>query len=77
MKLKYITLSLVLLGLSACNSKKEDQTAQEAKKETLFTLLSPEESGVTGLGPEDVGPGHPVNYPLPFPSRTAAACSRP
>jgi len=46
MKLKYITLSLVLLGLSACNSKKEDQTAQEAKKETLFTLLSPEESGV-------------------------------
>ena len=47
MKLKYITVSLLLMGLVACNNKEGAQSKEEEKTETLFTLLEPEETGVT------------------------------
>ena len=47
MKLKYITVFLLLMGLVSCKDKEENQTEEEKKTETLFTLLEPEETGVT------------------------------
>jgi len=47
MKLKYITVFLLLMGLVSCKDKEENQTEEERKTETLFTLLEPEETGVT------------------------------
>ena len=47
MKLKNITIGLLLIGVVACNNKKAAQSEEEVKSETLFTLLEPEETGVT------------------------------
>mgnify|MGYP003112785129 FL=1 len=47
MKLKIITIGLLLIGVVACNNKKAAQSEEEVKSETLFTLLEPEETGVT------------------------------
>ncbi len=47
MKLKYITFCLLLLALTACENKEQNQPKEEERKETLFTLLKPEETGVT------------------------------
>ncbi len=46
MKLKYITVSLLLIGLVACNNKEGAQPKKDEDTETLFTLLKPEETGV-------------------------------
>jgi len=47
MKLKNITVGLLLIGLVACNNKEAAPPEEEVKSETLFTLLEPEETGVT------------------------------
>ncbi|MDF0715192.1 FG-GAP-like repeat-containing protein [Muricauda sp. 334s03] len=47
MKLKYISASLLLIGLAACNNKEGAQSKKEESPETLFTLLQPEETGVS------------------------------
>jgi len=47
MKLRYSTVSLLLLGLIISCNNKETPNSEEKKKETLFTLLKPEETGVT------------------------------
>jgi len=47
MKLKNITIGLLLIGVVACNNKKAAQSEEEVKSKTLFTLLEPEETGVT------------------------------
>ncbi|MEC7770455.1 MAG: CRTAC1 family protein [Bacteroidota bacterium] len=47
MKLRYITLCFILLAIVACKNKGENTSEEEEKKETLFTLLKPEETGVT------------------------------
>ncbi len=47
MKLRYTTACLLLMGLVACNNKEAAQSKEEKKTETLFTLLEPEETGVT------------------------------
>lgn len=47
MKLKNITVGLLLISLVACNNKEVAQSEEEVKSETLFTLLEPEETGVT------------------------------
>jgi len=47
MKLKNITIGFLLIGVVACNNKKAAQSEEEVKSETLFTLLEPEETGVT------------------------------
>ncbi|WP_318310523.1 VCBS repeat-containing protein [Flagellimonas crocea] len=48
MKLKYICVGLLLTAAIACKNKEVDQELGEgSKKETLFTLLTPEETGVT------------------------------
>ncbi|MHA7829531.1 MAG: FG-GAP-like repeat-containing protein [Flagellimonas sp.] len=47
MKLKNITIGLLLIGVVACNNKKAAQSEEEVKSETLFTLLEPAETGVT------------------------------
>lgn len=46
MKLKYITVCLLLSGFVSCNNKEGNQPKEEEKTETLFTLLEPEETGV-------------------------------
>ncbi|NDV15129.1 CRTAC1 family protein [Muricauda sp. TY007] len=47
MKLKYISTSLLLISLMACNNQETAQSKEEKKAEPLFTLLEPEETGVT------------------------------
>ena len=47
MKLKYITVCLLVSGLVSCKNNEGDQSKEEEKTETLFTLLEPEETGVT------------------------------
>lgn len=47
MKLKNITIGLLLIGLVACDNKEAAPSEEEVKSETLFTLLEPEETGVT------------------------------
>ena len=47
MKLKNITVGLLLISIVACNNKEAAQSEEEVKSETLFTLLEPEETGVT------------------------------
>ncbi|WP_127018685.1 FG-GAP-like repeat-containing protein [Flagellimonas beolgyonensis] len=46
MKLKYLVPTLLLLVFTACKNKM-DSKPDTQKQETLFTLLTPEESGVT------------------------------
>ena len=47
MKLRYSTVSLLILGLIISCNNTETPNSEEEKKETLFTLLKPEETGVT------------------------------
>ncbi len=47
MKLKYTTAIIFILGLVSCNNKKNDSPQEEQKIETLFTLLEPEETGIS------------------------------
>ncbi|WP_418502223.1 FG-GAP-like repeat-containing protein [Flagellimonas sp.] len=47
MKLKYITVSCLLLLATACKNKEADKMEVEEKGETLFTLLPSEETGIT------------------------------
>ncbi|MEC7263917.1 MAG: VCBS repeat-containing protein, partial [Bacteroidota bacterium] len=47
MKLRYAVPCLLLLVALACKNKEADDNTQEEQKETLFTLLTPEETGVT------------------------------
>lgn len=46
MKLRYSTVSLLILGLIISCNNTETPNSEEEKKETLFTLLKPEETGV-------------------------------
>ncbi|MCK0161531.1 VCBS repeat-containing protein [Allomuricauda sp. F6463D] len=47
MKLKYITVCLLLTGLLSCKNNEGKQQVAEKEMDTLFTLLKPEETGVT------------------------------
>ena len=47
MNLKYIIPSLLVLVFTACKNKMEHDSKEGEKKETLFTLLEPEETGIT------------------------------
>lgn len=47
MKLKYATISLLLILATACKNKKAEKPEVEDKGETLFTLLPSEETGIS------------------------------
>nr|WP_321415932.1 VCBS repeat-containing protein [uncultured Allomuricauda sp.] len=47
MKLQNITICLLLIGVIACRNKEGTPSEEKVKTETLFTLLRPEETGVT------------------------------
>ncbi|WP_285651519.1 FG-GAP-like repeat-containing protein [Allomuricauda sp. NBRC 101325] len=46
MKLNYITVCLLLLGVISCKDSSENPSQEQEQTETLFTLLQPEETGV-------------------------------
>ncbi|WP_375325583.1 VCBS repeat-containing protein [Flagellimonas sp. GZD32] len=47
MKLNHITVCILFLGIISCKNKVANEVVEENKTETLFTLLKPEETGVT------------------------------